>query len=136
MSRLSLMVLAPALAAALLLLVPNTQRLAVRWIALLGALVPLAVSIACAFWYDRAAGGVQLAESLPLVPSLQIFWSLGIDGWGVALNLLTGIIITTGVLASWTMKEREKEFYVLLLVLVAGVFGVFSSQDLFVFFLL
>jgi NADH-quinone oxidoreductase subunit M len=133
---LSIMVLAPAVAAAILLAVPNSMRLTVRWVSLLGALVPLAVSIGCALLYDRAASGVQLGEVVALVPSLAIHWRLGVDGWGIALNLLTGIIIATGVLASWTVKEREKEFFILLLVLVAGVFGVFSSQDLFVFFLL
>ena len=39
------------------------------------------------------------------------------------------------MLASWTLEDRDKEFFILLLVLVAGVFGVFVSQDLFVFFL-
>jgi NADH-quinone oxidoreductase subunit M len=46
---------------------------------------------------------------------------------------LTGIIIFTGVLASWGMTERIKEFFALLLVLVTGVFGVFLSFDLFLF---
>ena len=69
------------------------------------------------------------------MPSLGIDIRLAVDGWGVSLLLLTGIIITTGVLASWTLKDREKEFFALLLILVAGVFGVFVCQDLFVFFL-
>ena len=37
--------------------------------------------------------------------------------------------------ASWTVKERSQEFYALLLLLVTGVYGVFVSLDLFVFFL-
>ena len=49
--------------------------------------------------------------------------------------LLTAIIIFAGVFASWTVKERSQEFYALLLLLVTGVFGVFVSLDLFVFFL-
>ena len=69
------------------------------------------------------------------MPSLGIPFSLAADGWSVTLLLLTGIIIVTGVLASWTVERREKEFFVLLLTLVTGVFGVFVSQDLFVFFL-
>jgi NADH-quinone oxidoreductase subunit M len=58
-----------------------------------------------------------------------------LDGWGGPLLLLTGVIIFAGVLASWTIQKREKEYFVLLLVLVAGVYGVFVSQDLLVFFL-
>ncbi len=132
---LSLIVLAPMLAAVALLVVREEQRLLTRVVALAGAVASLIGSLVVAFVWDRAKGGLQLAEVYPLVPSLGIALRLAVDGWGVSLLLLTGIIITTGVLASWTVKEREKEFFILLLVLVAGVYGVFVSQDLFVFFL-
>jgi len=128
-------VAAPFVAAVLLLAVPDRQKLAVRLIALLGAAVSLVGSIAVAFRYDIKAGGLQMPEHYPLVPSLGIDLRLAADGWSVSLLLLTGIIIFAGVWASWTLKERAKEFFVFLLVLVAGVFGVFVSQDLFVFFL-
>ena len=44
-------------------------------------------------------------------------------------------MIFCGAFASWTVTNRAKEFYILLLVLVSGVFGVFVAQDLFFFFL-
>ncbi|MBL8922594.1 MAG: NADH-quinone oxidoreductase subunit M [Myxococcaceae bacterium] len=132
---LATIVAAPAIAGAVLLVVPSTQRLAIRVVSLLGALVSLGASIQIALQYDRATGGLQLLETVPLVPSLGIHLKLAVDGWGVALLLLTGVIIVTGVLASWSVERRDKEFFLLLLVLVAGVFGVFVSQDLFVFFL-
>jgi NADH-quinone oxidoreductase subunit M len=133
---LSVMVFAPAVAAAALLGIPNEQRLAVRLVSLAGASVSLLCSIAAILTYDRSAGGLQLVETHAIVPALGINLKLGLDGWGLALELLTGLIIVAGIFASWTLKEREKEFFILLLVLVAGVFGVFCAQDLFVFFLL
>jgi NADH-quinone oxidoreductase subunit M len=132
---LALIVAAPALAAAVLLFVPNSAKLAVRLISLLGAAVALAGSVQVALGYDRVAKGFQLNDTWPLVPSLGIYLKLAVDGWGVALLLLTGLIIVTGVIASWGVDRRDKEFFILLLVLVSGVFGVFVSQDLFVFFL-
>ncbi|MBX3128483.1 MAG: NADH-quinone oxidoreductase subunit M [Polyangiaceae bacterium] len=132
---LSLIVAAPAVAALLLIAVPASARLLVRWVSLAGALVSLFGSIEVARQYDTVAGGLQLVESYPVVPSLGIHLTLAVDGWGVSLLLLTGIIIVAGVMATWTLKDREKEFYIFLLVLVAGVFGVFVSQDLFIFFL-
>lgn len=132
---LSLTVAAPALAGAALLLVPSGQRLALRLVSLVGAVSSLVTSVLVALEFDRGRGGLQLLESLPLVPSLGIHLKLAVDGWGVALLLLTGVILVTGVLASWSVARREKEFFLLLLVLTAGVFGVFVSQDLFVFFL-
>jgi NADH-quinone oxidoreductase subunit M len=132
---LTTIVAAPVLAAFILLFVPDRARQIVRLVALTGAAAALSASVAAALEYDVAVGGLQLAESYPLVPSLGISLSLAIDGWGVSLVLLTGIIIFAGVLASWTLENRAKEFFILLLTLVAGVFGVFVSQDLFVFFL-
>ncbi len=132
---LSLIVAAPALAAAILIAVPRGQRAATRWVSLLGAAVSLAGAVAVAARYNRAAGSFQMLERYPVVPSMGIWLKLSVDGWGVALLLLTGLIIVTGVLASWGVEKRDKEFFLLLLVLVAGVFGVFVSQDLFLFFL-
>ncbi len=135
MGLLSGIILAPLLAAVVLLVVPNRSRGAVRLVSLLGATTSLLGSIKVAFRYDIEVGGVQMREELALLPDLGIAWKLGVDGWGVSLLLLTAIIIFAGIWASWTMKEREKEFFILLLVLVAGVFGVFVSLDLFIFFL-
>lgn len=132
---LSLIVAAPAVAALLLIAVPASARLLVRWVSLAGALVSLFGSIEVARQYDTVVGGLQMVESYPVVPTLGIHLTLAVDGWGVSLLLLTGIIIVAGVMATWTLKDREKEFYIFLLVLVAGVFGVFVSQDLFIFFL-
>jgi len=135
MPILGIIVASPFIAALLLLLVKDKYRSAVRWVSLLGALVSLCGSIVVALRYDVAKGGLQLSENYPLVPSLGISVRLAADGWSVSLLLLTGLIIVAGVLATWTLLNREREFFVMLLVLVAGVFGVFVSQDLFVFFL-
>ena len=135
MPILSLIVLAPFLAAVVLLLLPERSKYAIRVVSIAGAAVSLALSIYVAATYDMAAGGYQMHESFKLVPSLNINYSLAVDGWGVSLLLLTGIILFAGCWATWTLERRPKEFYILLLVLTAGVFGVFVSLDLFVFFL-
>ncbi len=132
---LSLIVAAPAVAAALLLLVPDTSRLTVRLVSLAGALVSGAGSFLVLWTYDLGRGGLQRYEHLPLVPAYGIDLRLAVDGWGVALLVLTGVIIVAGVFASWHVEGRSKDFFILLLTLVAGVFGVFVAQDLFVFFL-
>ena len=138
---LSIIVLAPIVGAALILLVPATRLLWIRAIALLSATVSLGLSSMAAIWVAGPAsfgadiGGLHFAEDLPIVEPLGIRWSLAADGWSLALLLLTGVIIYAGVLSSWTLEARAKEFFILLLVLVGGVFGVFVAQDLFLFFL-
>jgi NADH-quinone oxidoreductase subunit M len=132
---LSLIVWAPFVAALTLLAIPSRSGNAVRLVSVVGAGISLAGTIAVALLYDHGSSGVQFREHMDLVPSLGIAYDLGVDGWGVSLLLLTGIIIFAGSWATWTLKDRHKEYYVLLLGLVTGVFGVFASLDLFVFFL-
>ncbi|MBI2393956.1 MAG: NADH-quinone oxidoreductase subunit M [Deltaproteobacteria bacterium] len=132
---LSIIVGAPALAALIVIFLPENGKLAIRVTSLIAATISLIGSIVALRGYDKVAGGQQMVESYPLIPSLGVHLSFALDGWGGPLLLLTGVIIFAGVLASWTLKTRDKEYFALLLILVAGVFGVFVTQDLLVFFL-
>ncbi len=132
---LTLTVLAPLAASVILLLIPARQGLLIRLVATLGAAVTLPVALWLCAKYDQQAGGFQFRQSIPWVPSLGISYHVAADGTSLALILLTAIIITTGVFASWTQLNRTKEFLSLLLLLVSGVFGVFAARDLFFLFL-
>src|SRR6266480_4678833 len=103
----------------------------ITWAPFVAAVLSLWIYVA----YDREAAGFQFYEKVPLVPPLGISYELGVDGVSLLLVLLTSVIIVAGVFASWTVAVRSQEFYALLLALVTGVFGVFVSLDLFVFFL-
>ena len=132
---LSVMTWAPFIAALAVMFFARRNPLLVRLLSLAGASVSLIASLWIYVTYDRVTAGFQFQESLPLVPSLGISYFFGIDGMSALMCLLTSIIIFAGVFASWTVKERSQEFYALLLILVTGVYGVFVSLDLFVFFL-
>ncbi len=126
---------APFVAALIIMFLGRRSPLLVRWTAVLGAFVSLVASLYVYWAYDRVAAGFQFGEKFALVPSLGISYELGLDGMSALMVLLTSIIIFAGAFASWTVKERGQEFYALLLLLVTGVYGVFVSLDLFVFFL-
>ena len=132
---LSATLLGPFLAAVVVLLLPTSARLAIRLVSLAGALVPVATSTAILAGYDVARGGFQFVEEVPLIPRLGVSWHLGADGIAVALLVLTALIHVTSVFTSWSLKTREKEFFLFVALLVTGVYGVFSSLDLFLFFL-
>jgi NADH-quinone oxidoreductase subunit M len=125
----------PFLGAVLIMFTARHHPLAVRLI----ATVTTGVSTVLTLWiyvaYDRDAAGFQFYERVALVPPLGISYELAVDGISLLMVLLTSIIIFTGVFASWTVAVRSQEFYALLLALVTGVYGVFVSLDLFVFFL-
>ncbi|MEQ1574550.1 MAG: NuoM family protein [Vicinamibacterales bacterium] len=132
---LSVMTWAPFVAALIVMFFARHKPLLVRWVSLAGATVSLVASLWVYWEYDQAVAGFQFHETLSLVPQLGISYLLAVDGISVLMCVLTSIIIFAGVFASWTVKERGQEFYALLLLLVTGVYGVFVSLDLFVFFL-
>ena len=68
------------------------------------------------------------------VPSLGISYSLGVDGLSAPMVLLTGLVAVAGVLISWRIEDRTREFMAFFMLLVAGVLGVFVATDLFVLF--
>ncbi len=129
------LILCPMAAAALLLLVPASNGRLIRAVALLGAALTLPVSIWMCATYDRSLGGYQFGFKAPWIPELGVSFHVAADGISVVLVLLTSIIITAGVFASWGLQNRTKEFLALLLFLVSGVFGVFLARDLFFLFL-
>jgi NADH-quinone oxidoreductase subunit M len=132
---LSIMTWAPFVSALIIMFFARHRPLLVRWTAVVGTGISLVASLWVYWAYDRGAAGFQFQEQFPLVPSLGISYLMAIDGISALMALLTSIIIFSGVFASWTVKERSQEFYALLLVLVTGVYGVFVSLDLFIFFL-
>jgi NADH-quinone oxidoreductase subunit M len=67
--------------------------------------------------------------------TIQIDMRLGLDGVSVALMVLTALLSVSCVLISWSaLRDREAEFYVALLMLQAGLFGVFCAFDLVLFY--
>ncbi len=66
---------------------------------------------------------------------MNIEYNIGVDAISVLMMLLTAIVIFCGIIASWEVEKQAKEFFILLNVLVAGVYGVFVSIDLFTLFL-
>lgn len=128
--------LSPLAAVILLLFVDDARVALVRGIAIASTSFSLALSLYLLFIYDKVKGGFQFIEKIEWVQSLGISYHLGVDGISVAMVLLTSIVIFTGVFVSWVgIKHRIREHYMFLLLLVAGVYGVFMSLDLVFFFL-
>ncbi|MBE3580692.1 MAG: NADH-quinone oxidoreductase subunit M [Thermoanaerobacteraceae bacterium] len=127
--------LAPVVGLILILLIPEREQLLIKITAAVATFVALALSVYAYIAYDQGAGGLQFLEDRVWVPAFGINYSLGVDGISLPMVLLTAIVIFTGVFASWDMTNRIKEFFIFLLMLVTGVFGVFMTRDLFFFYL-
>ena len=131
---LSVIVFTPVVAGLIILLIPADRKNEVRVAALAAATFALLLSIWAYFSYDTAAGGYQFVEKLDWLPLMGISYYVGLDGMNAPLVLLTGIVMFTGVLISWGLDDRPREFFAFLFILATGVFGVFVAQDLFMLF--
>ncbi len=136
MGTLSLLLIAPLVAFVATLALPARHHLAIKAANALAATASLGLAIYVWARYDMAAGGWQMVEDVPWVESLGIHYTVGVDGIGVVLVMLNAVVFLTGVLSMWTLTLRVKEYFAFMALLVFGVFGVFVSLDVFVFFFL
>jgi NADH-quinone oxidoreductase subunit M len=103
----------------------------IRVTALAAAFFAMFLSAWVYFSYDAGAGGYQFVEKYDWLPVLGISYHVGVDGISAPLVLLTGVVMFTGVLISWGIDDRPREFFTFLFILATGVFGVFVALDLF-----
>ena len=115
-----------------LMLLPRGSVRTARVLALLTAVAGLVVTLVG--FGQRRSGELVTIARLPWVPSLGIEYHLASDGISLTLVLLTGIVAISGILFSWNIEHRAKEFFALYLALIGGVYGVFLSFDLLLLF--
>jgi NADH-quinone oxidoreductase subunit M len=132
---LSLTLALPLLGALACLIIPGSKPGAIRVVAALVSALGALLMIPLWTGFDRAAAGFQFLEERAWVPQLGISYRVGIDGIALLLLLLTLLLLPLVLMASWrTVKERVKEYYLFLLLLQAGMIGVFMALDVFVFY--
>ncbi|MDP6227963.1 MAG: NADH-quinone oxidoreductase subunit M, partial [Dehalococcoidia bacterium] len=130
-----LIILLPSLGAVLAMFMPRDRPKEVWRFAVFVAFLSLVLSLVIFARYDYGVGGFQFERSFEWLDApLNIDFSLGIDGISAPLILLNGIVLFGGVLISQNIRHRPRDFFVLLLALSAGVYGVFAVRDLFFLF--
>ena len=127
----------PLIAALILAFVPRNYRVVIRGAAILATFIPIVLALKL-FWQfsgtPEGASGFRFEQQVPWVAALGISYHVGVDGINVGLMVLAAIVAFTAACASWEIKHREKEFYILLLLMSGGILGAFASLDLFLFY--
>lgn len=121
------------LGAAALLLTPANRPHLARWLALGVAVAGALCGLVGSFGYAPGQELLTVAR-VAWIPSLGIEYFLAVDGINLPMVWLTGIAAIAGVLFSWNVEDRPREFFALYLALIGGVYGVFLSFDLFLLF--
>jgi len=137
MSTLTPILGVPLLAAIALAFVPRNFRFVMRLVALAATGLSLLLAVKMFLRFGGAAvdaDGYRFVQQVPWVASLGISYHVGVDGLNIGLILMGAIVAFAAACVSWEIKEREKEFYILLLVMTGGILGAFASLDLFFFY--
>ena len=129
----------PFLAALLLCAVPRNYRLIMRLVAVVATCISMLLAIVLFWRFDHVAAGAdgyKFVQEISWwgVNALGIHYHVGVDGLNVGLILMGAIVAFAAACAAWEIREREKEFYILLLVMTGGILGAFASLDLFFFY--
>ncbi len=134
MSILTYIIGLPLLAAIVLAFVPRNFAVVMRFVAVATTLVSALLAIVMFARFQTNAPGYQFEQQIDWVKSLGISYHVGVDGINVGLILMGAIVGFAAACCSWEINSREKEFYILLLVMTGGILGAFASLDLFFFY--
>src|SRR4051812_43762923 len=124
----------PAVVALLLLFVPRLAPDAIKYAALLATLVTFVLSLIVVFSANQQPG-LRWEENHEWLPSVGIRYHLGTDGLSTLFVLLTTLSSIIALVASWSsIRTNIRAYYVTFLVLETGMLGVFTTFDLFLFY--
>jgi len=132
---LSLILFSPIIGAAIITCMPERYERAIRLVAASSMWICSILSAIIFVGYDWQSGGVQFIEHIAWLPDAGASYSLGVDGISAPMVLLMAVVGLSGVYSSWRIDKRVKEYFILFLLLVAGVAGAFVARDLLLFLL-
>jgi NADH-quinone oxidoreductase subunit M len=131
---LSLILFVPAIAAVIILFLPDGEHKLVRWFAFGASLIPFVLSLVAWFRFDANQAGFQFEESYVWYEAIGSSFHLGVDGLSLTMVLLTTLLTPLAILASFSVTDRVKWYMTLFLFLETGMLGVFMALDLLIFF--
>jgi NADH-quinone oxidoreductase subunit M len=131
MGLLSLAIWTPiAFGVVLLALGRDSQARAVRWFALVGALVSFLITLPLYSGFQLGTSAMQFVEKAPWIERFNVHYHLGVDGISLWLVLLTAFINVIVVIAGWEVITRKVNQYMAAFMILSGLMiGVFSALD-------
>jgi NADH-quinone oxidoreductase subunit M len=118
-----------------LLLIPKESTTLIKWWANIVVVTGFLVSLPLWFSFNFDDDKMQKVVDIPWIQTLGAHYHVGVDGISLLLVMLTTLIGPLAVLSSWdAIQTRVKEYYAFMLLLQAGMLGVFISLDFFMFY--
>jgi len=135
-SILTWLIFLPLVGALVVWWTPAEQRESrLKVIALVFSTAIFLLSLVLYFSFDGGSAAMQFEQDVPWIETFGIRYHVGIDGISLLLILLTTFLTPITLLSSWGSIQRSvRGFLVSMLLLETGMLGVFSSLDLFLFY--
>ena len=140
---LSLITFLPLVGAAVILCLPGSGERSARLVSYATTFVVMALTVYLWWIFNPAAAATKGAMAgydrrtfmeVEWIPAFHIYYRLGVDGLSVVLIVLTGVLSFLALFMTGSIKKQIKAFYVLYLLLVTGMMGVFVALDFFLFY--
>ncbi|WP_407408707.1 NADH-quinone oxidoreductase subunit M [Peribacillus sp.] len=142
---LTLLVASPLLGMMMVALMPRTEERTIKQFGFFGTLPPLILTLFLLVQYysgialssfDIKVNWIRFGNLSMYDPNLfAVNFELGLDGLTLVFLLLTTIISSLAALASFSIKREWKGYYLLFLLLEIGMLGVFTAENLILFFI-
>ena len=131
MGLLSLAIWTPiAFGVVLLALGRDEQARAVRWVALVGAVVSLLVTLPLLSGFQLGSAAMQFVEKAPWISRFNVNYHLGLDGISLWFVPLTAFINVVVVIAGWeAITQRVNQYMGAFMILSGLMIGVFCALD-------
>ncbi|GAB5099664.1 NADH-quinone oxidoreductase subunit M [Caballeronia sp. LP006] len=101
-----------------------------RWVALIGSVLGLIVTIPLITGFDTSTAALQFVEQASWIERFNITYHLGVDGISMWFVVLTALITVIVVIAAWeVITERVSQYLAAFLILSGIMIGVFSTAD-------
>jgi len=131
---LSLLILLPVVGAVAISLTRRESAGLAKLAGLAVSLVTFVLSLSLVQVF-RDTAGYQFEERYAWIPAWGVSYHVGVDGLSLWLVILTTFLTPLCLLGAWNQIEsRVREFVVFMLLLEAGMIGVFVALDLFLFY--
>jgi NADH-quinone oxidoreductase subunit M len=108
----------------------DEQAKAVRWLALIGAIASLLVTLPLYGGFKLGTAEMQFVENVPWIARFNVNYHLGVDGISLWFVLLTAFINVVVIIASWeSITERVNQYMAAFMILSGIMIGVFTALD-------
>jgi NADH-quinone oxidoreductase subunit M len=131
---LTLILFTPVLVAFVLLFLPRADKKVIRWVTLVGSLIPFGLALFLWASFKTDLPGFQFETQSLWYGAVNASFHLGVDGLSLTMVLLTTLLTPVAILASFNITERLRSYMILFMLLETGMLGVFLTLDLLLFF--